>query len=48
MSAYPRIVWMGLLFRVREFAVSLWFLLITILQPIIFATIAFYLYKSGG
>jgi ABC-2 type transport system permease protein len=46
--SYPRLVWMGLLFRIREFAVSLWFLLISILQPIIFATIAFYLFKSGG
>ncbi len=48
MRAYPRIVWMGLRFRIREFAVSLWFLLISVLQPIIFATIAFYLFKSGG
>jgi ABC-2 type transport system permease protein len=47
-SSYPRIVWMGLVFRIREFAVSLWFLLMSILQPIIFATIAFYLFRSGG
>jgi ABC-2 type transport system permease protein len=47
-TGYARIVWAGLLFRIREFAVSLWFLLISILQPIIFATIAFYLFKAGG
>jgi ABC-2 type transport system permease protein len=39
---------MGLRFRIREFSVSLWFLLMSILQPVIFATIAFYLFKSGG
>lgn len=48
MSAYPRIVWMGLTFRVREFTVSRWFILMSVLQPVIFATIAFYLFKSGG
>jgi len=47
-TTYPRIVWMGLRFRMREFSVSLWFLLMSVLQPIIFATIAFYLFKSGG
>jgi ABC-2 type transport system permease protein len=46
--SYARIVWMGLAFRVREFSVSLWFLLTSVLQPIIFATIAFYMFKSGG
>jgi ABC-2 type transport system permease protein len=46
--SYPRIVWTGLLFRMREFAVSMWFLLMCVLQPIIFATIAFYMFKAGG
>jgi hypothetical protein len=46
--SYPRIVWKGLVFRIREFAVSLWFLLISVLQPAIFATIAFYLFEAGG
>jgi ABC-type polysaccharide/polyol phosphate export permease len=46
--SYARIVWMGLVFRIREFAVSLWFLLISVLQPVIFATIAFYLFEAGG
>src|SRR5918911_1792163 len=45
--SYARIVWMGLLLRVREFATSSWFLLTAVLQPIIFATIAFYMFKAG-
>jgi ABC-2 type transport system permease protein len=47
MSDYPRLVWAGLRFRVKEFMVSRWFLLISVLQPIIFATIAFYMFKAG-
>ena len=39
---------MGLLFRVREFMVSLWFILISLIQPVIFATIAFYMFEAGG
>jgi ABC-2 type transport system permease protein len=45
---YARIVWTGLRFRVREFATSRFFLLMAVLQPIIFATIAFYMFKAGG
>ena len=45
---YPRIVWIGLIFRVREFIISRWFLLINVLQPVIFASIAFYMFKAGG
>jgi ABC-2 type transport system permease protein len=37
-----------LLFRLKEFAISTWFLLISVLQPIIFATIAFYMFRAGG
>ena len=48
MSGYPRIVWMGLRFRIREFSVSLWFLLMNVLQPIIFASIAFFMVESGN
>src|SRR4029077_18936690 len=33
---------------VREFTVSRWFLLMNVLQPVIFATIAFYMFKAGG
>ena len=45
--SYVRIVWMGLRFRIREFSVSQWFLLMSVLQPVIFATIAFYLFQAG-
>ena len=44
---YPRLVWIGLNIRVKEFMVSRWFLLISVLEPIIFATIAFYMFKAG-
>lgn len=48
MKTYARIVWVGLVLRVREFSVSRWFLLMAIVQPVIFASIAFYLFRSGG
>jgi len=48
LRAYGRIVWMGFVFRMREFAVSRWFVLMSVLQPIIFATIAFYMFEAGG
>jgi len=47
MSGYPRLVWSGLVFRVKEFMVSRWFILISVIQPVIFATIAFYMFKTG-
>ena len=46
--SYPRLVWRGLFFRMRELSVSRWFLLLCFLQPVIFATIAFYMFKAGG
>jgi ABC-2 type transport system permease protein len=45
---YARIVWVGLKLRVKEFSVSHWFLLMCLIQPVIFASIAFYLFKAGG
>jgi ABC-2 type transport system permease protein len=48
MTAYPHLVWAGLVMRVKEFMVSRWFLLLSVLQPIIFASIAFYMFKAGG
>ncbi|HEX5585394.1 ABC transporter permease [Gaiella sp.] len=48
MTAYARVVWAGLVMRVKEFTVSRWFLLMCVLQPVIFATIAFYMFKAGG
>jgi ABC-type polysaccharide/polyol phosphate export permease len=43
-----RLLWSGLIFRARELIVSRWFLLLCFLQPVIFATIAFYMFKAGG
>jgi ABC-2 type transport system permease protein len=43
-----RLEWQMLLFRLKEFTISTWFLLISVLQPIIFATIAFYMFRAGG
>ena len=48
MRSYLRIVWVGLVLRVREFSVSRWFLLMAVVQPVIFASIAFYLFQAGG
>ena len=43
-----RLIWVGTRFRARELMVSRWFLLLCVLQPVIFATIAFYMFKAGG
>jgi ABC-2 type transport system permease protein len=48
MTAYARIVWVGLVLRVQEFSVSRWFILMGVVQPVIFASIAFYLFQAGG
>ena len=48
MKAYARIVRVGLVLRVREFSVSRWFILMAVVQPVIFATIAFFLFQEGG
>ena len=48
LGASVRLVWNMLLFRMKEFAVSTWFLLISVLQPIIFATIALALVAIGA
>lgn len=47
MTAYWRMVGVGLVLRLREFSVSRWFLLMAVVQPVIFASIAFYLFRSG-
>jgi ABC-2 type transport system permease protein len=48
LTGYLRIVWVGLVLRVREFTVSPWFILMAVIQPVIFASIAFYLFQAGG
>ena len=46
--SYLRIVWRGLLFLTKRNSTSSWFVLLVLFQPLIFATIAFYMFKSGG
>src|SRR5262249_47266599 len=47
MSA-ARIVWTGFVVNLKMLGTSSFFLLTSIVQPIIFATIAFYMYQSGN
>jgi ABC-2 type transport system permease protein len=46
--SYLRIVWKGLVLLLKRNATSQWFLLMSVFQPLIFATIAFYMFKAGG
>ena len=48
MRLYARVVWKGLVFLTKRNSTSSWFLLLVLFQPLIFATIAFYMFKSGG
>src|ERR687885_774697 len=41
-------VWRGLLFLTKRNSTSGWFLMLVFFQPLIFATIAFYMFKAGG
>ncbi len=43
-----RVVWAGLLIHGKTLAVSGWFLLMSVIQPVIFATVAFYMFRSGN
>jgi ABC-2 type transport system permease protein len=43
-----RIVWSGFVMNLKILGTSSFFLLTSIVQPIIFATVAFYMFKSGG
>jgi ABC-2 type transport system permease protein len=43
-----RLIWISWLFHVRSLTTSGFFLLISFLQPLIFATIAFYVFRAGG
>ena len=45
---YTRIVWKGLLFLTKRNSTSNWFVMLVVFQPLIFATIAFYMFKAGG
>jgi ABC-2 type transport system permease protein len=43
-----RVVWTGFVINVKVLSVSAWFLLMAVIQPVIFATIAFYMFQAGG
>ena len=46
--SYVRLITKGFAMQVRTLSLSLWFLMLAIFQPLVFATIAFYMFKSGG
>lgn len=43
----PRLFWIGWLFHLRNLSHSLFFVLVSVLQPVIFASIAFFMVESG-
>jgi ABC-2 type transport system permease protein len=46
--ATARIIWSGFLMNLKMLGTSSFFLLTSVVQPIVFATIAFYMYQSGN
>jgi len=45
---FPRLFWVGWKFHLKGLTLSGFFLLVSVLQPLIFATIAFYMYRAGA
>jgi ABC-2 type transport system permease protein len=43
-----RVIWSGFTTNLKMLATSAFFLLTSVVQPVIFATIAFYMFRSGG
>ena len=43
-----RLIWTGFVINFKMVTVSAWFVLMAVIQPIIFATIAFYMFEAGG
>ena len=43
-----RLFWAGWLFHLKSLTNSLFFLLVSVLQPVIFASIAFFMVESGN
>ena len=44
----PRLFWVGWKFHIKGLTLSSFFVLVSVIQPLIFATIAFYMYESGA
>jgi ABC-2 type transport system permease protein len=43
-----RVVWSGFVMNLKMLGTSSFFLLTAVVQPIVFATVAFYMFRSGG
>lgn len=43
-----RLFWIGWLFHLKNLSNSLFFVLVSVLQPVIFASIAFFMFESGS
>lgn len=43
-----RVLWVGWLFHLKNLTNSLFFVLVSVLQPVIFASIAFFMFESGS
>jgi ABC-2 type transport system permease protein len=48
LAQLPRLFWVGWKFHVKGLTLSNFFILVSVLQPLIFATIAFYMYEQGA
>src|ERR1043165_3100552 len=48
MRYFLRILWSGLWLNLKMLSTSTFFLLTSSVQPVIFATIAFYMFRAGG
>jgi ABC-2 type transport system permease protein len=44
----PRLFWVGWKFHLKGLTLSSFFILVSVAQPLIFATIAFYMYEAGA
>jgi ABC-2 type transport system permease protein len=44
----PRLIWAGLVFHVKSLSMSNFFLLTSVIQPIIFASLAFFMFEAGA
>ena len=48
LGTVARLLWFGWLFHLKNLSQSLFFILTSLIQPVIFATIAFYMFRAGG
>jgi ABC-2 type transport system permease protein len=48
LKAVPRLLWVAWKFHLKSLSLSNFFILVSILQPLMFATIAFYMHEAGA